>query len=75
MAQALLELALLHLLKVFSFVSDSDGSFPSDEGSSQEVSNSLFVGESKNYGYLGGQNKYWGTGGINNKTRTLPRNR
>ncbi|XP_063151210.1 inactive cell surface hyaluronidase CEMIP2 isoform X2 [Candoia aspera] len=53
----------------------SDGSFPSDEGSSQEVSNSLFVGESKNYGYLGGQNKYWGTGGINNKTRTLPRNR
>ncbi|XP_039217617.1 cell surface hyaluronidase isoform X1 [Crotalus tigris] len=53
----------------------SDGSFPSDEGSSQEVSNSLFVGESKNYGYLGGQNKYWGTGGVNNKTRTLPRNR
>uniref|UniRef100_A0A8C6YEA1 hyaluronoglucosaminidase n=1 Tax=Naja naja TaxID=35670 RepID=A0A8C6YEA1_NAJNA len=53
----------------------SDGSFPSDEGSSQEVSNSLFVGESKNYGYLGGQNKYWGTGGINNRTRTLPRNR
>ncbi|XP_062985402.1 inactive cell surface hyaluronidase CEMIP2 isoform X3 [Elgaria multicarinata webbii] len=53
----------------------SYGSFPSDEGSSQEVSDSLFVGESKNYGYLGGQNKYWGTGGINNKTRTLPRNR
>ncbi|KAM6469879.1 cell surface hyaluronidase CEMIP2 isoform 2-T4 [Liasis olivaceus] len=53
----------------------SDGSFPSDEGSSQEVSNSLFVGESKNNGSLGGQNKYWGTGGINNITRTLPRNR
>ncbi|XP_060618193.2 cell surface hyaluronidase CEMIP2 [Anolis sagrei] len=53
----------------------SDGSFPSDEGSSQQVSDSLFVGESKNYGYPGGQNKYWGTGGVNNKTRTLPRNR
>ncbi|KAG8432599.1 hypothetical protein GDO86_001442 [Hymenochirus boettgeri] len=53
----------------------SDGSFPKDEGSSQEVSESLFIGESKNYGYLGGQNKYWGTGAIENKTRTLPRNR
>ncbi|CAI5786847.1 Hyaluronoglucosaminidase [Podarcis lilfordi] len=53
----------------------SDGSFPSDEGSSQDVSDSLFVGESNNYGNSGGQNKYWGTGGINNKNRTLPRNR
>ncbi|KAH0628271.1 hypothetical protein JD844_009180 [Phrynosoma platyrhinos] len=53
----------------------SDGSFPSDEGSSQQVSDSLFVGESKNYGNAGGQNKYWGTGGVNNKTRALPRNR
>ncbi|XP_062455906.1 inactive cell surface hyaluronidase CEMIP2 [Rhea pennata] len=53
----------------------SDGSFPNDEGASQEVSESLFVGESKNYGVPGGQNKYWGTGGIDNKTRTLPRNR
>ncbi|KAL2294836.1 hypothetical protein Nmel_008589 [Mimus melanotis] len=54
---------------------DSDGSFPNDEGSSQEVSESLFIGESKNYGFQGGQNKYVGTGGIDNKTRTLPRNR
>ncbi|KAE8633079.1 hypothetical protein XENTR_v10001771 [Xenopus tropicalis] len=53
----------------------SDGSFPKDEGSSQEVSESLFIGESKNYGFLGGQNKYWGSGGVDNKTRTLPRNR
>lgn len=53
----------------------SDGSFPSDEGSSQKVSESLFVGESKNYGFSGGQNKYWGAGGIYNKNRTLPRNR
>ncbi|CAO2584979.1 Cell surface hyaluronidase, partial [Lemmus lemmus] len=53
----------------------ADGSFPSDEGSSQEVSESLFVGESKNYGFQGGQNKYMGTGGIDQKPRTLPRNR
>ncbi|XP_050769117.1 cell surface hyaluronidase isoform X2 [Gymnogyps californianus] len=53
----------------------SDGSFPKDEGASQEVSESLFIGESKNYGFPGGQNKYAGTGGIENKTRTLPRNR
>ncbi|XP_067425253.1 cell surface hyaluronidase CEMIP2 isoform X1 [Emydura macquarii macquarii] len=53
----------------------SDGSFPKDEGSSQKVSESLFVGESRNYGFHGGQNKYSGTGGIDNKNRTLPRNR
>ncbi|MEE6459359.1 hypothetical protein FKM82_000605, partial [Ascaphus truei] len=52
-----------------------DGSFPKDEGSSQQVSESLFIGESRNYGFQGGQNKYWGTGGVENKTRTLPRNR
>ncbi|XP_012873851.1 PREDICTED: transmembrane protein 2 [Dipodomys ordii] len=53
----------------------SDGSFPSDEGSSQEVSESLFVGESRNLGSQGGQNKYMGTGGLDQKPRTLPRNR
>ncbi|XP_008047252.1 transmembrane protein 2 isoform X2 [Carlito syrichta] len=53
----------------------SDGSFPSDVGSSQVVSESLFVGESRNYGFQGGQNKYVGTGGIDQKPRTLPRNR
>ncbi|KAG9486768.1 hypothetical protein GDO78_006908 [Eleutherodactylus coqui] len=52
-----------------------DGSFPKDEGSSQEVSESLFIGESRNYGSQGGLNKYWGTGGVYNRNRTLPRNR
>uniref|UniRef100_A0A3Q1H0Y1 hyaluronoglucosaminidase n=1 Tax=Anabas testudineus TaxID=64144 RepID=A0A3Q1H0Y1_ANATE len=53
----------------------SDGSYPKDEGSSQEVTQSLFVGESQNRGTNGGQNKYWGQGGADGKMRTLPRNR
>lgn len=53
----------------------SDGSYPNDEGSSQEVTQSLFVGESQNRGTTGGQNKYWGLGGVDAKMRTLPRNR
>uniref|UniRef100_A0A8C8IEH6 hyaluronoglucosaminidase n=1 Tax=Oncorhynchus tshawytscha TaxID=74940 RepID=A0A8C8IEH6_ONCTS len=53
----------------------SDGSYPKDEGSSQEVTQSLFVGESHNRGSNGGQNKYWGQGGADGKMRTLPRNR
>ncbi|XP_039606665.1 cell surface hyaluronidase isoform X1 [Polypterus senegalus] len=53
----------------------SDGSFPKDIGSSQEVSESLFVGESKNYGTNGGLNKYWGVGGVDSINRTLPRNK
>uniref|UniRef100_A0A8C4H3K0 hyaluronoglucosaminidase n=1 Tax=Dicentrarchus labrax TaxID=13489 RepID=A0A8C4H3K0_DICLA len=53
----------------------SDGSYPKDEGSSQEVTQSLFVGESRNRGTNGGQNKYWGPGGADAKMRTLPRNR
>uniref|UniRef100_A0AAQ5ZWF9 hyaluronoglucosaminidase n=1 Tax=Amphiprion ocellaris TaxID=80972 RepID=A0AAQ5ZWF9_AMPOC len=52
-----------------------DGSYPKDEGSSQEVTQSLFVGESRNRGTNGGQNKYWGVGGTDGKMRTLPRNR
>uniref|UniRef100_A0A8C4RLB9 Cell migration inducing hyaluronidase 2 n=1 Tax=Erpetoichthys calabaricus TaxID=27687 RepID=A0A8C4RLB9_ERPCA len=52
-----------------------DGSFPKDIGSSQEVSDSLFVGESKNYGTNGGLNKYWGVGGVDSINRTLPRNK
>uniref|UniRef100_A0A8K9XKK9 hyaluronoglucosaminidase n=1 Tax=Oncorhynchus mykiss TaxID=8022 RepID=A0A8K9XKK9_ONCMY len=52
-----------------------DGSYPKDEGSSQEVTQSLFVGESRNRGFNGGQNKYWGQGGADGKMRTLPRNR
>ncbi|XP_068166086.1 cell surface hyaluronidase [Antennarius striatus] len=53
----------------------SDGSYPKDEGSSQEVIQSLFVGESRNRGTNAGQNKYWGLGGADAKMRTLPRNR
>ncbi|XP_029960384.1 cell surface hyaluronidase [Salarias fasciatus] len=53
----------------------SDGSYPKDEGSSQEVTQSLFVGESQNRGTNAGQNKYWGVGGTDAKMRTLPRNR
>ncbi|XP_043967046.1 cell surface hyaluronidase [Gambusia affinis] len=53
----------------------SDGSYPKDEGSSQEVTQSLFVGESRNRGTNGGQNKYWGVGGIDGEMRTLPRNK
>ncbi|KAL2091959.1 hypothetical protein ACEWY4_011757 [Coilia grayii] len=53
----------------------SDGSYPKDEGSSQEVSQSLFVGESRNRGTNAGQNKYWGVGGVDGKNRTLPRNK
>ncbi|XP_078070072.1 cell surface hyaluronidase [Mustelus asterias] len=53
----------------------SDGSFPKDEGSSQEISESLFVGESGNYGSQGGQNKYWGVGGVDGKNRTLPKDK
>uniref|UniRef100_A0A672JFI6 hyaluronoglucosaminidase n=1 Tax=Salarias fasciatus TaxID=181472 RepID=A0A672JFI6_SALFA len=52
-----------------------DGSYPKDEGSSQEVTQSLFVGESQNRGTNAGQNKYWGVGGTDAKMRTLPRNR
>lgn len=39
------------------------------------MTQSLFVGESRNRGTIGGQNKYWGVGGIDGKIRTLPRNR
>ncbi|MCJ8746697.1 hypothetical protein PDJAM_G00144710 [Pangasius djambal] len=53
----------------------SDGSYPKDVGSSQEVSESLFVGESRNRGTNGGQNKYWGVGGVDGSLRTLPRNK
>ncbi|NXA33222.1 TMEM2 hyaluronidase, partial [Eudromia elegans] len=51
----------------------SDGTFPTDDGSSLEVSRSIFVGESSNIGSRGGQNSYWGRG-ANGEYRTLPRN-
>uniref|UniRef100_UPI00398EB529 cell surface hyaluronidase CEMIP2-like isoform X3 n=1 Tax=Pristiophorus japonicus TaxID=55135 RepID=UPI00398EB529 len=52
----------------------SDGTFPTDEGSSLEVTKSIFVGESINVGCNGGQNRYWGKG-AHGEYRTLPRNR
>ncbi|MBN3296390.1 TMEM2 hyaluronidase, partial [Amia calva] len=52
----------------------SDGTFPTDEGSSLEVTDSIFVGESSNVGSHGGQNSYWGEG-ANREYRTLPRNK
>ncbi|XP_067873820.1 inactive cell surface hyaluronidase CEMIP2-like isoform X2 [Heterodontus francisci] len=52
----------------------SDGTFPTDEGSSLEVTKSVFVGESINVGYNGGKNRYWGRGAYG-EYRTLPRNR
>ncbi|XP_059570591.1 cell surface hyaluronidase isoform X3 [Alligator mississippiensis] len=52
----------------------SDGTFPTDEGSSLEVTQSIFIGESNNIGSQGGQNSYWGKG-ANGEYRTLPRNK
>ncbi|XP_064421803.1 inactive cell surface hyaluronidase CEMIP2-like [Latimeria chalumnae] len=52
----------------------SDGTFPTDEGSSLEVRESIFVGESNNVGCHGGLNNYWGKG-ANREYRTLPRNK
>uniref|UniRef100_K7FSZ3 hyaluronoglucosaminidase n=1 Tax=Pelodiscus sinensis TaxID=13735 RepID=K7FSZ3_PELSI len=52
----------------------SDGTFPTDEGSSMEVTHSIFIGESNNIGSQGGQNSYWGRG-ANGEYRTLPRNK
>ncbi|KAM4676365.1 cell surface hyaluronidase CEMIP2-like isoform 1-T2 [Discoglossus pictus] len=52
----------------------SDGTFPTDEGSSLEISDSIFVGESENVGSQRGQNSYWGRGG-SGQQRSLPRNK
>uniref|UniRef100_A0A672UTU3 G8 domain-containing protein n=1 Tax=Strigops habroptila TaxID=2489341 RepID=A0A672UTU3_STRHB len=56
------------------FCNSGDGTFPTDEGSSLEVTRSIFVGESSNFGSQGGQNSYWGKG-ANGEYRTLPRNK
>uniref|UniRef100_A0A8C6SYQ2 Cell migration inducing hyaluronidase 1 n=1 Tax=Neogobius melanostomus TaxID=47308 RepID=A0A8C6SYQ2_9GOBI len=50
----------------------SGGTFPDDDGSHQQVVNSVFVGESDNRGtFQPGQ--VWGPGGIDLKGRSLPR--
>uniref|UniRef100_A0A6Q2ZD92 hyaluronoglucosaminidase n=1 Tax=Esox lucius TaxID=8010 RepID=A0A6Q2ZD92_ESOLU len=49
------------------------GTFPDDDGSRQEVKNSLFVGESENRGMSIPDNRIWGPGGSDLSGRTLPR--
>ncbi|XP_044086275.1 cell migration-inducing and hyaluronan-binding protein isoform X1 [Neovison vison] len=50
----------------------SGGTFPYDEGSKQEIKNSLFVGESGNVGTEMMDNRIWGPGGLDHSGRTLP---
>ncbi|XP_024117563.1 cell migration-inducing and hyaluronan-binding protein isoform X2 [Oryzias melastigma] len=51
----------------------SGGTFPDDDGSCQQVQNSLFVGESGNRGTRDADNGAWGPGGTDRSSRTLPR--
>uniref|UniRef100_UPI0037E761A8 cell migration-inducing and hyaluronan-binding protein-like n=1 Tax=Semicossyphus pulcher TaxID=241346 RepID=UPI0037E761A8 len=51
----------------------SGGTFPDDDGSRQQVINSLFVGESENRGMPLPDNRIWGPGGSDLTGRTLPR--
>ncbi|XP_045929973.1 cell migration-inducing and hyaluronan-binding protein [Micropterus dolomieu] len=51
----------------------SGGTFPDDDGSRQQVKNSLFVGESDNRGMALPDNRIWGPGGSDLISRTLPR--
>ncbi|KAM4039272.1 cell migration-inducing and hyaluronan-binding protein isoform 1-T2 [Anomaloglossus baeobatrachus] len=51
----------------------SGGTFPDDDGSKQEVKNSIFVGESNNVGTEMEDNNVWGPGGLDHNGRTLPK--
>lgn len=51
----------------------SGGTFPDDDGSRQEVKNSLFVGESGNRGMPNLNDQSWGPGGPDHLGRSLPR--
>ncbi|CAI5671990.1 unnamed protein product [Oreochromis niloticus] len=51
----------------------SGGTFPDDDGSRQQVKNSLFVGESDNHGMPLPDKRIWGPGGSDLTDRTLPR--
>uniref|UniRef100_A0A672K8Q9 Cell migration inducing hyaluronidase 1 n=1 Tax=Sinocyclocheilus grahami TaxID=75366 RepID=A0A672K8Q9_SINGR len=51
----------------------SGGTFPDDDGSRQEVKNSLFVGESGNRGMPDLNDQSWGPGGPDHLGRSLPR--
>ncbi|XP_068174861.1 cell migration-inducing and hyaluronan-binding protein-like [Antennarius striatus] len=50
----------------------SGGTFPDDDGSHQQVKNSLFVGESDNRGMPTPDHQVWGPGGSDLAGRTLP---
>lgn len=50
----------------------SGGTFPDDDGSHQQVKNSLFVGESDNHGMPLPDKRIWGLGGSDLTDRTLP---
>ncbi|CAH1246602.1 TMEM2 [Branchiostoma lanceolatum] len=50
----------------------SEGTFPTDEGSSQKIWNSIFIGESENVGTASGSS-VWGMGGVKPVERSLPR--
>ncbi|XP_045437570.1 cell migration-inducing and hyaluronan-binding protein isoform X2 [Pipistrellus kuhlii] len=50
----------------------SGGTFPYDDGSKQEIKNSLFVGESGNVGTRTTDSRGWGPGGLGPGGRTLP---
>ncbi|XP_054569214.1 cell migration-inducing and hyaluronan-binding protein [Eptesicus fuscus] len=50
----------------------SGGTFPYDDGSKQEIKNSLFVGESGNVGTKMMDSRIWGPGGLDQGGRTLP---
>ncbi|XP_035684657.1 cell surface hyaluronidase-like [Branchiostoma floridae] len=50
----------------------SEGTFPKDEGSSQQVWNSIFIGESENVGTASGSS-VWGMGGVKSVGRSLPK--
>ncbi|CAH1266051.1 TMEM2 [Branchiostoma lanceolatum] len=49
----------------------SEGTFPNDEGSSQQVWNSIFIGESENVGSPDGA-RVWAMGGVKHTERSLP---
>ncbi|XP_063304977.1 cell migration-inducing and hyaluronan-binding protein [Pelobates fuscus] len=51
----------------------SGGTFPDDDGSKQEIKNSIFVGESNNVGTETMDHPVWGPGGLDHSGRTLPR--
>lgn len=61
------------IVTVETICASSGGTFPDDDGSHQQVKNSLFVGESDNHGMPQPDNRIWGLGGSDLAGRTLPR--